>query len=204
MGVVRLKGFGGSGNRWGWWGLADNDPWPVVRCPAPRLPVFPSSRLPVFPSSRPQRGREICRRGENFPPSGADFRKVPPSLLFSFMVLASSVSFFCAALFPCHEEFRGSGCCQETAELSSGERPTVSGPDVWPPVNGELTPVLPLASLRPGGANRPSRPLPAARSCRRPATMASIDILKFRPERRGRRSDCPHELCSSKLISPGR
>ena len=79
VGVVRLKGFGGSGNRWGWWGLADNDPWPVVRCPAPRLPVFPSSCLPVFLSSCPQRGREICRRGENLPPSDADLRKVPPS-----------------------------------------------------------------------------------------------------------------------------
>ena len=73
----------GFGEKVEWGSSAEDDPWPVLSCPTPCLPVFLSPCLPVFPSSRPQRGREICCSGENFPPSGVDLRKVPPSRMQS-------------------------------------------------------------------------------------------------------------------------
>ena len=53
-------------------------------------------------------------------------------------------------------------------------------------------------------ARRARRARPPHGAADDPLRWEPLDILKFRPERRGRRSDCPHELCSSKLISPGR
>ena len=89
--LVRLGRLMGFGEKVEWGSSAEDDPWPVLSCPTPCLPVFlssrlpvrPSARLPVRPSSRPQRGREICCSGENFPPSGVDLRKVPPSRMQS-------------------------------------------------------------------------------------------------------------------------
>ena len=90
------------------------------------------------------------------------------------------------ARLPCDEEGGGGGCCQETAGpssaemsgLASGERPTTSEFDVWPPVVSEVALGMRLASL---GVCRGIRPGPIALDT--PARPSSAHPIRYLPHR---------------------